>query len=320
MQRLHKWLVLGVAWLATSVAIAQDFPARPVTLIVPWPAGGSTDLAMRALTTATEKYLGQSIVIENRPGAAGTLGATAMTTAKPDGYSVTQVPITVFRIPHMTKAGYDPLTDLTYLIGVSGYTFGVVVRADAPWKTWEELVTFAKANPGKLSYGTPGANTSLHVTMEDIAYRYGIKWTHVPFRGNADNMQALLGGHIDASADATGWSPHVEAGKMRLLVTWGGERTKRWRDVPTLKELGYDVVSTSPYGIAGPKGMDAKVTKVLHDAFKKGMEDAIHMQAMEKFDQDLIYMSGDEYAKFARDTFAAERTTMARLLATQKAP
>ena len=318
MHSLYRGLILAVASLALSGALAQGFPTRPVTLIVPWPAGGSTDLAMRALATSTEKHLGQSIVIENRPGAAGTLGATAMVSAKPDGYTITQVPITVFRNPHMTKVGYDPLTDLTYLIGISGYTFGVVVRADAPWKTWEELVAFAKANPGKLTYGTPGANTSLHVTMEDIAQRYGIQWTHVPFKGNADNMQALLGGHIDASADATGWGPHVDAGKMRLLVTWGEKRTKRWPSVPTLKELGYDIVSTSPYGIAGPKGLDPAVAKTLHDAFRKGMEDTAHMQAMEKYDQDLIYMSPDEYAKFARDSFASEKAAMARLAATQK--
>jgi tripartite-type tricarboxylate transporter receptor subunit TctC len=318
MQVLHRGCLIGAMWLVASAAVAQAFPARPVTLIVPWPAGGSTDQVMRALATAAEKHLGQTIVIENKPGAGGTLGAQAMVTARPDGYTVTQVPITVFRIPHTTKVGYDPMTDLTYLIGVSGYTFGVAVRADSPWKTWEEMVAFAKANPGKVTYGTPGANTSLHVTMEDIAHRYGINWTHVPFKGNADNMQALLGGHIDAAADATGWGPHVDAGKMRLLATWGAQRTKRWASVPTLKELGYDVVSTSPYGIAAPKGLDPKVAKVLHDAFKKGMEDAIHLQAMEKYDQDLIYMSGDDYAKFARDTFAAERTTMARLQATQK--
>ena len=318
MHSLHRGLLLAAAWLATSLALAQDFPARAVTLIVPWPAGGSTDLAMRALATATEKYLGQPIVVENKPGAAGTLGATAMVSARPDGYTITQVPITVFRNPHMTKVGYDPLTDLTYVIGISGYTFGVVVRFDAPWKTWEELVAYAKANPGRLSYGTPGANTSLHVTMEDVAQRYGLQWTHVPFKGNADNMQALLGGHIDASADSTGWAPHVEAGKMRLLATWGGQRTRRWSNVPTLKELGYDIVSTSPYGIAGPKGMDPKVVKILHDAFRKGMEDPTHMQAMEKFDQDLLYMSGDDYAKFARETFATEKATMTRLLAGQK--
>jgi tripartite-type tricarboxylate transporter receptor subunit TctC len=273
---------------------------------------------MRALATATEKYLGQTIVVENRPGAAGTLGAAAMVAAKPDGYTITQIPITVFRNPHLGKVGYEPLADLTYIIGISGYTFGVVVRADSPWNTWADLVAYAKANPGKLSYGTPGANTSLHVTMEDIAYRYGIKWTQVPFRGNADNMTALLGGHVDAAADATGWGPHVDAGKLRLLATWGAQRTKRWPNAPTLKELGFDVVSNSPYGIAGPKGMDPKVVRILHDAFRRGMQDPVHMQAMEKYDQDLLYMSGEEYAKFARDTFAAERDTMARLQATQK--
>jgi tripartite-type tricarboxylate transporter receptor subunit TctC len=318
MRAWTKLLLICIAWLAPAVAQAQDFPTRPVTLIVPWPAGGSTDQVMRALAQATEKYLGQPIVVENRPGAAGTLGATAMVSAKPDGYTITQIPITVFRNPHLGQVGYDPLTDLTYILGVSGYTFGVVVRADSPWNTWADLIAYAKANPGKLSYGTPGANTSLHVTMEDIAYRYGIKWTQVPFRGNADNMQAILGGHIQAAADATGWGPHVDAGKLRLLATWGPQRTKRWPNAPTLKELGFDIVSTSPYGIAGPKGMDPKVARTLHDAFRKGMQDPIHMQAMDKYDQDLLYMSGEEYAKFARDTFVAERETMARLQSTQK--
>ncbi|HVE51426.1 MAG TPA: tripartite tricarboxylate transporter substrate binding protein [Casimicrobiaceae bacterium] len=311
-------LVAVVFSLLASATIAQNFPNRPVTLIVPWPAGGSTDQVMRALAQATEKHLGQPIVVENKAGAAGTLGATAMVTAKPDGYTVTQIPISIFRLPHTTKVGFDPLNDLTYLIGVSGYTFGVAVRSDAPWKTFQEMVAFAKANPGKLTFGTPGANTSLHITMEEIAYRYGIQWTHVPFKGNADNMQALLGGHVDSSADATGWGPHVDAGKMRLLVTWGGQRTKRWKEVPTLKELGYDIVSTSPYGIAGPKGMDPKIAMILHDAFKKGMEDPIHMQAMEKYDQDLIYMSSEDYAKFARKTFEEEKATMTRLAVTQK--
>jgi len=315
--QLHRWLVVGIASLMGSVALAQPFPSKPVTMIVPWPAGGSTDQVMRALGQATEKYLGQPIIIENKAGAGGTLGATALTTARPDGYTVTQLPITIFRMPHTTKVGFDPLADFTYIIGVSGYTFGVVVRADSPWKTWQELIDYAKANPGKLSYGTPGANTSLHVTMEEIGYRNNIKWTHVPFRGNADNMQALLGGHVDISADATGWGPNVDAGKFRLLATWGPNRTKRWPTVPTLKELGYDIVSTSPYGIGGPKGMDPQVVKVLHDAFKKGMEDPVHMQAMEKYDQDLIYMSGDDYSKFARQAFEEEKAVAARLATTQ---
>ena len=260
---------------------------------MPWPAGGSTDLAMRALATSTEKYLGQPIVIENKPGRrrhAGRQRRWSRRSPTATRSRRSRSPCSAIRT--WRKVGYDPLTDLTYLIGISGYTFGVVVRADAPWKTWEELVAYAKANPGKLSYGTPGANTSLHVTMEDIAQRYGIQWMQVPFKGNADNMQALLGGHIEASADATGWAPHVDAGKMRLLATWGAKRTKRWprradAEGARLRHRRRLRRTASP----ARRAWIPKVAKVLHDAFRKGMEDPAHMQAMEKFDQDLLYMS-----------------------------
>jgi tripartite-type tricarboxylate transporter receptor subunit TctC len=312
-------LIIGAAALAlAAAAAAQQFPAKPVTLIVPWPAGGSTDICMRALAEATGKYLGQPIIVDNRPGAAGTLGVGAMLNARPDGYTITQVPISAFRLPHVEKTPYDPIADLTYILGVSGYTFGVVVRADAPWKTWSDFVAYAKANPDKVSYGTPGANTSLHITMEEIAFKQGIKWLHVPHKGFAPNIQALLGGHIDSTVDSTGWAPMVNAGKLRLLVTWGENRTKRWPDVPTLKELGFGIVSNSPYGVAGPKGMDSQVVKVLHDAFKKGMEDPIHLSTLEKYDQDLWYLSSADYARYARETFIAEKATMERMKAQAK--
>jgi len=307
----------GAVALAASAA-GQTFPAKPVTMVVPWPAGGSTDICMRALAEATAKYLGQSIVVENRPGAGGTLGAVALTNARPDGYTISQIPLTVFRLPHLNRTPFDPMTDITYLIGLSGYTFGVVVRSDAPWKSWEEFIAYAKANPDKISFGTPGTNTSLHVTMEDIAFKHGIEWIHVPYKGNAENMTALLGGHVLAAADATGWGPHVDAGKMRLLVTWGEKRTKRWPEVPTLKELGYGIVSNSPYGLGGPKGMDPKVVKILHDAFKKGLEDPAHVAVLEKYDQEVWYLSSDDYARYARETFAAEKVTMERLKAQAK--
>jgi tripartite-type tricarboxylate transporter receptor subunit TctC len=306
--------MVGAAAAALAAAVsAQQFPSKPVTLICPWPAGGSTDVTMRVLAETTAKYLGQPVIIENKPGASGTLGVGAMLNARPDGYTLTQVPISVFRLPHMEKTPFDPIADLTYVLGVSGYTFGVVVRAEAPWKNWNEFVAFAKANPDKVSYGTPGANTSLHITMEEIAFKQGIKWTHVPHKGNAPSMAALLGGHIDSAADSTGWGPHVNAGKMRLLVVWGEKRTKRWPDVPTLREVGIDIVSNSPYGLAGPKGMDPAVVKTLHDAFKKGMEDPVHLAVMEKYDQDLWYLSTADYAKYARETFAAEKATMDRM-------
>src|SRR5262245_7767658 len=299
---------------ASGTAKAQNFPTRPVTLIVPWPAGGTTDVVMRALATATEKHLGQSLVIDNRGGAAGTLGpAHLAANTKPDGYTVSQIPITVFRYPAMRKTSFDPARDFTYVIGLTGYTFGVVVRKDAPWKTFQELLADAKANPGKINYGTPGAGTSLHITMEQIARLQGIKWTHVPFKGNAESTAALLGGHIHVEADSTGWAPLVNTGELRLLVTWGASRTKNWPDVPTLKDVGIDLVSKSPVGIAGPAGMDAAIVKVLHDAFKRGMEDPSYLAAMAKFDQEASYLSSADYHQYALRTLADEKRLMQEL-------
>jgi tripartite-type tricarboxylate transporter receptor subunit TctC len=297
---LRTVLAAGFALAASVGAQAQNFPLRPVTLIVPWPAGGSTDVGMRALASAAEKHLGQSIVVENRPGGSGTLGPGQMAaTARPDGYTIAQIPITVFRFPFMTKTTFDPSTDFTYIIGVSGYTFGVVVRDDAPWKSFQDLTADAKSNPGKINYGTPGAGTSLHITMEQIARQQGIKWTHVPFKGNAESINALLGGHIHVVADSSGWAQLVNAGRFRLLVTWGVARTKNWPDVPTLREIGIDMVSNSPFGIAGPKGMDPKIVRILHDAFKKGLEEPSYAAAVANLDQELFYLSSEDYQNFA---------------------
>lgn len=295
-----------LALVATLVVLAgapsshaQDYPNRPVTLVVPWPAGGTTDIGMRALASATEKYLKQKIVIENRPGAAGVLGPQQVAqNATPDGYTLVQIPITVFRFPFMRKTTLDPANDFTYIIGVSGYTFGVVVRGDAPWKTFRELIDYARANPGKINYGTPGAGTTLHITMEQIAKQQGVKWVHVPFKGTPETTGALLGGHIDAVADATGWSTLVNSGQLRLLVLWTATRSKNWPDVPTLREAGIDMVSNSPFGIAGPKGVDPAVVKIIHDAFKKGAEDPAYLETTAKLDQEPAYMSSDDYRRY----------------------
>jgi tripartite-type tricarboxylate transporter receptor subunit TctC len=317
MRRSFVWglLAAGLAVAAPfGAAQAQSFPARPVTLIVPWPAGGSTDVGMRALASATERHLGQSIVVENRPGGSGTLAPGQMAaTAKPDGYTVAQIPITVFRFPFMQKTSFDPGTDFTYVIGVSGYTFGVVVNDDAPWRTFEAMIADAKANPGKINYGSPGTGTSLHIAMEQIARRQGIQWTHIPFKGNSEAMNALLGHHIDAVADSSGWAQLVNAGRFRLLVTWGAARTKNWPDVPTLREVGIDLVANSPFGIAGPKGMDPKVVQVLHDAFKKGLEEPSYVEAMAKLDQEQFYLSTADYQAFAKQQIEVARRFIAEL-------
>ena len=306
---------LALMGVLTSAPVrAQDFPTKPVTLIVPWPAGGSSDLALRAFAESAQKHLGQPIIIENRAGASGTLGPAQMAaTAKPDGYTVSQIPITVFRLPYMTKTTFDPTKDFTYVAGLTGYTFGVVVQSKSPWKTFQELIDYAKANPGKVKYGTPGTGTSLHIGMEQIAKQVGVKWTQVPFKGAAETNAALLGGHVDAVADSTGWRALVESGDFRLLVTWGAERTKNWPDVPTLKDLGIKLVANSPYGIAGPKGIDPKVVQKLHDAFAKAVQDPLYLESLRKFDQELAYLNTADYERHAVEQIEEAKKLIADL-------
>jgi len=299
--------------LLTSPAWAQAFPARTIRYICPWPAGGSTDAVIRAIAESATKTLGVQIIVDNKPGAGGMLGANELVNAKPDGYTLSQLPHGVFRIPHMQKTQFNTLTDFTWIACLTGYTFGLVVPSDGQVKSVADLVAFAKANPEKFTYGSTGTGTSPHLAVEEFAQRAGIKLTHVPFKGNADNMQAILGGHTMGASDATGWAPHVESGKLRLIATYGSKRTKRWPTVPTLDELGYKTVSDSPFGVCGPKGMDPAITRTLHDAFKKTLEDPAVLSIFDKFDQTVIYMGTDEYTRFARESFTAEKATIERL-------
>jgi tripartite-type tricarboxylate transporter receptor subunit TctC len=307
---------LGAAWLAAPAVRAQGrFPDRPIRLIVPWAAGGTTDIQMRVLAEQASRRLGQPVVVENRAGAGGVLGPQQLLNERPDGYVLSQMPISVFRHPQMaSRALFNPMEDFTWVIHATGYLFGIVVRADAPWQTLAEFLDYAKANPGRVNYGTPGVGTSLHITMEQIAgMRGGIEWTHVPFRGWAENAQALLGGQIQASADSSGWSDLVQSGRMRLLATWGPERAKRFPDTPTLKESGIDIVSISPYGLAGPKGMAPDVVRVLHDAFREALFDPAHIAILDRFDMQPMYLNSDDYAAFARRQYADEGAMIRRL-------
>jgi len=298
--------------LAATSAFGQAFPSKPVTLIVPWPAGGSSDLYFRKLGEIAQKHLGQNLVIENRPGGSGMNGpATMAKTAKPDGYTISQLTITAFRVPHMQKVDWDPLNDFSYIIGLAGYTFGVVVRADSPFKSFQDLLAYARANPGKLSYATPGTGTSLHLAMEEIAAKAGVQFLHVPFKGYGDGAIALMGGHVMVQVDSTGWAKQVDAGAQRLLATLGDKRT-RW-NAPTVKELGVDTVSNSPYGLVGPKGMPPQVVKTLHDAFKRSLDDPEYLKVLAQLDQPAWYQSSDDYAKWAAEMFKAERSTIERV-------
>jgi tripartite-type tricarboxylate transporter receptor subunit TctC len=294
-------------------AQAQAFPSRPIKLIIAFPAGGPTDITMRQLADNAGKILGQPVVVENKPGAGGTLPAQQLQTAPADGYTLAQIPLGVFRLPYTTKINWHPVKDISYVINVTGYAFGIVVPADSPLKTWTHFVGWAKANPGKLTYGSTGTLTSPHLTTERIAQQLGLQLQHVPYRGSADLMQAIAGGHVMAAADSTGFAPLVEAGKLRVLNTWGEKRLAKFPDVPTLKELGIDIVQNSPFGIGAPRGTPPAVVKRLHDAFKAAMEQPSYVQALARYDMVPMYMSSAGYAKFAEETFAKEKALIEKL-------
>jgi tripartite-type tricarboxylate transporter receptor subunit TctC len=303
----------GAASIALPALSQSTFPSRPIKLICPWPAGGSTDAVMRVIAESAARILNNPVIIENKGGAGGMLGANELVSAKPDGYTLTQLPMGILRIPHMQKTLFDPMVDFTYVACLTGYTFGIVVRSDSPIKSIKDLVAYAKAKPGEFTYGSTGNGTTPHLAVEEFAMKAGIKLQHVPFKGNAEGMQAILGGHIMSHSDATGWGPHVEAGTCRLLATYGSKRTKRWPNIPTLNELGYDTVSDSPFGVGAPKGMDPAITRKLHDAFKATLEDPKVLASFEKYDQSVIYMNTEDYTKYARETFPKEKKIIEQL-------
>lgn len=304
--------VLGAVG-AASLRAQTAWPSQPIKLLIAFPAGGPTDITMRALADAASKLLSQPVLIENRPGAGGTLPAQALQQSRPDGHTLAQIPLGVFRLPYTQKMTWDPLKDLSYIIGVTGYAFGVVVPTESPIKTWADFVAYAKANPGKLSYGSTGVLTSPHLTMEDIAQRLSLSLNHIPYKGSADMMQAILGGQIMAAADSTGFAPHVMSGRLRVLNTWGEKRLAKFPDVPTLTELGLPIVQASPYGLAGPRGMEPALVQRVHDVFKQAMEQPSHVEALARYDQALMHMNPQQYLRFAEETMKRERVLVDKL-------
>ncbi|WP_029002106.1 Bug family tripartite tricarboxylate transporter substrate binding protein [Azohydromonas australica] len=305
---------LGATALGLSTrSFAAGYPERPITFICPWPAGGTADVTMRALCVAAAKQLGQTIVVENKTGASGMLGLKALATAKPDGYTIGQIPISVTRFAQLGTVQLDPLKDLTYLARTSGQTFGIVVRSDAPWKTLKDFVAAAKAKPATLTYASAGIAGATHVGMEEFAMAAGIQLNHIPYKGGAPALQDLLGGQVDALADSTSWAPHVKSGKLRLLATWGEKRTQDFAETPTLKELGYDVVVDAPNGVGAPKGLDPAIEKRLREAFKAAVASPEFTTACDKIDAPLMYLDAPEYARYVAATFRHDTQLIERL-------
>ncbi len=317
MKIARRQLVLGsAACLALPIRHARGadkFPSRPITLWVPWPAGGATDISLRLLAELAGQTLGQKVLVDNRGGAGGTLVMPILQQAEPDGYTIAQLPQTIFRAPHTQKVLWDPIRDVTPIIQISGTTFGVLVNATSPFRSLEDMFAFARARPGELSIATNGVGTTPHVVLEELFTLRGLKYIHVPYKGTAEQLNAISAGQVMSGVNSTGFGPAVDAGRLRLLATFAAQRSKRWPSAPTLRELGFDIVAMSPFGLGGPRGLPNPVRDTLHDAFKRAMFDPAFVQEIAKYDQDPAYLGPAEYAQACRDAFAKERLIVERL-------
>lgn len=304
----------SAAGLPLASALAQGtYPNRPITFICPWPAGGTADVTMRALTRVLSQQLGQPIVFENRAGASGMIGARAIATAQPDGYTIGQIPISVTRFSQLGTVTFDPLKDFTYLARTSGQTFGIVVKADSPYKTLADLVAAAKKNPERITYATAGVAGATHVGMEEFCMAAGIKLIHVPYKGGAPALADLMGGQVDLLADSSSWAPHVEQGKMRLLTTWGEQRPARFKNAPTLKDAGFNVVVDAPNGIGAPAGLDPQVMTKLRDALRKAINSPEFKTACDKIDAPVMYLDADDYRQYVLAQYVRDKRLIDKL-------
>lgn len=309
-----KFFITICIVLFGTLATAQDkYPSRPITFIIPWPAGGTADASMRAIGESLSKNLGVPVIVENRPGASGMLGVSQLVASKPDGYTIGQIPLSITRQHHMGTISFNPLTDITYLGRTAGLTFGLAVNSDSPIKTFSDYVRYAKLNPGKLNYGSTGIGTNTHVYMEEIAEQVGIQLNHIPFKGGTDNLNALLGGHTDSMMDSSVWAPYVQSGKLRLLAVFTDQRLADFPNVPTVGELGIKISGTAPNGIGAPKGLDPSIAKILENAIEKAAKDTPHIDALKKYGMNLMWQSRKDYEQYIKEIHNKERMLVERL-------
>ncbi len=302
--------------MTPAPATAQDFPSRPITLVVPYTPGGATDLTFRALAEATRKAFNQPVVIENKPGGSGAVAVASMLARPADGYTVTVIVPVLQRASYQAKFSFDVVKDITPIIQVSGLQYGIVVRADSPYKSLRELVEAGKANPGRIAYMSAGIGSGGHIYMEEIGVAAGgVKFNHIPAKGDADAALGLMSGQVDAIAVSPGgWTALVQSGKLRLLATLGEKRMRKFPDAPVVRETGYDVVHLTPLGLGGHKDLSPDLVRRLHDGFRKAMNDPEFLAKMDEMENPLLYQGPDEYAKSWARYYVEEGERVRRFL------
>jgi len=279
-------------------ALAQEYPNKPVTLVIPYAAGGPTDLSTRALAKAAENFLGQPIICDNKPGGGSTIGPTLVLEKPADGYTLGILTSGVINNYQMGTVNFNPIEDPTHIMRLAAYNAGLVVRADSPWKTIQDLVAYAKQNPKKLSHAFAGLGSTGHLTVEYLASVTGIEVLQIPYKSDAEATTAVLGGHADFMF-GSGWFSLVDAGKLRVLASDGEKRIKKYPQVPTLKEA-YNVVTMAFMGLMGPKGLPKPIVQKNHDAFRKALDDHTFQTFMENYGMQIVYLNTEDYEKFLK--------------------
>lgn len=285
---------------SSSTTAKTDFPNKPIELVVPFAAGGATDLISRALANTATKYMpnNQPVVVVNVSGGASIIGMTEVFKAKPDGYKVcmgSSGPIAI--LPHYGKAVYN-YDGFTPIMRVVANPNTLVVRADAPWKTFDEWMDYVKKNPRTFTYGSQGAGLTGHLAMEGMVLEYGLDVRHVPFEGTNPSVVALLGGHVQGVVStAQNFKAQIAEGKLRPLVNIGTNRKAGYKDIPWVN--GQD----SYMALVAPKGLPKEIQTILHDAFKKALEDPAFIEQCEKLGSSPAYAGPDELQKILTDSY-----------------
>jgi tripartite-type tricarboxylate transporter receptor subunit TctC len=271
--RLLFCAVMGFMMMSSGNQAWAVYPDRPITVWVSYAPGGSIDTVSRTICTIASKILGQPIVVENKAGGGGTVALALLANTKPDGYTLASATDSaIVRQPQFQKVTYTPLKSFTPLIAYAAVQNAITVRKDAPWKTLKELLDYAKANPGKIKYGTGGVGTGMHHAVVVLEHQTGAKMIHVPYTGNADALTALMGGHLDFASAGPEIYPFERSGALRLLAIAENKRHPAYPNVPTMTELGYEFANDALFAIVGPAGLPADVAKKVEDAFQKASE------------------------------------------------
>jgi tripartite-type tricarboxylate transporter receptor subunit TctC len=311
--RLSTLAGIAAAMMGTPLQ-AQQFPAKEVQIIIPYAPGGATDLVFRALAASAQKYLGQAVVVVNRAGGGGAVGFTEAAQAKPDGYTLTTVVTPVTILPHQVKTAFT-YQNFEPILNVVQDPAMLQVRAEAPWKTLTEFIDYARKNPGAITVGNSGAGGGVHLIAAAFEHTAGIKFNHIPFAGGGPSVTALLGGHVNAvSVSPPEGIPHVKAGKLRIIALFSEKRMADFPDVPTVREQGIDFTMGQWRGLGAPKGTPPEIIKILHDAFRKGMEDAAFIKSAESMSVALSYIGPADFGKL----MAADHERYGKLVAELK--